>query len=188
MAKPLILASSSPRRQELLQKTGISFTIDPADIDETIDLSLQVEEEIQRLAFRKADAVLRRHPDAMILGSDTVVYCQGEVLGKPKDAHDARRMLGMLSDHRHEVITGLCLLSNRRRYSTVSTAYVTFGPMSEEEIDAYVSCGEPFGKAGSYAIQGKASCYITGIEGDYYSIVGLPVHLVYEELKNRELY
>ena len=188
MLKPLILASSSPRRQELLEKTGIPFTIDPADIDETIDLSHPIEEEIQRLAFRKAEAVFARHPEAIILGSDTVVYCQGKVLGKPKDAEDARRMLGMLSGHRHEVITGLCLLSDRRRYNTVSTAYVTFDVMSEEEIENYIASGEPFGKAGSYAIQGKASCFITGIEGDYYSIVGLPVHLVYEELKNRELY
>lgn len=188
MAKPFILASSSARRQQLLKKIGISFSIDPADIDETINPQKPVEEEIQRLAYRKAEAVLRRHPGAIVLGSDTVVYCQKEVLGKPRDENDARRMLRMLSNHRHEVITGLCLLSDQRRYNTVSTAYVTFGPMSEEEIEDYISSQEPFGKAGAYAIQGKAACYITGLEGDYYSIVGLPVHLVYEELKNRELY
>ena len=185
--KELILASRSPRRRELLQKCGIPFTADAADLDETINPGNPLQEEIQALSFRKAEAVLKRHPDAIIIGSDTIVTIHGEVLGKPHDHEDAKRMLRELSGTTHEVITGLCILSDRRNYQTVTVNQVSFFPLSEEEISSYVESGEADDKAGAYGIQGLAARYVKSIEGDFYSIMGLPVSLVYEELKNRAL-
>lgn len=186
--KELILASRSPRRRELLQKCGIPFTADAADLDETINPGNPLQEEIQALSFRKAEAVLKRHPDAIIIGSDTTVTIHGEVLGKPHDHEDAKRMLRELSGTTHEVITGLCILSDRRNYQTVTVNQVSFFPLSEEEISSYVESGEADDKAGAYGIQGLAARYVKSIEGDFYSIMGLPVSLVYEELKNRNSY
>lgn len=182
--KSLILASSSPRRRELLEKCGVPFQVEAADIDEHINLNGYLPEEIRLLARRKAQAVLAKHPEAVILGSDTIVALGGRVLGKPKDEIDAENMLRSLSGHTHQVITGVCLLSCAREYTNVSISEVSFSYLSEEEIRKYVETGEPMDKAGAYAIQGIASRYVTGIHGDYYAIMGLPVAMVYEELKH----
>lgn len=182
--KKLILASQSPRRRELLEKCGIPFTCEPADIDETIDDSRDLSEEIRRLSLVKAAVILKKHPDAVVVGSDTIVAVDGKVLGKPKDRDEARKMLKMLSGHTHQVITGLSVLSSRRQFQDVSISHVTFAPLSDDEIGAYVSSGECDDKAGAYAIQGGAGKFITNIDGDYYAIMGLPLNSVYEELKN----
>lgn len=184
MEKQLILASQSARRKELLAKIGIPFSVDAADIDETIDFSKPIREEIQHLAYRKAKTVFTRHPDGVVIGSDTVVVLDQEVLGKPENNRDAEQMLRRLSGRVHQVITGVCILSSLRCHQEVSVAEVTFASLSEEEIHAYVSGGEPMDKAGAYAIQGKGACFITGIQGDFYTIVGLPVQRVYMELKS----
>lgn len=181
--KPIILASQSPRRKEILEKSGYPFTIDVADIDESIQPNVPIEEEIQRLAFEKAKKVLERHPDAIVVGSDTVVVCDGEVLGKPNDKEDARRMLEALSDNTHQVITGLCVISSDEVEKRVSISDVHFQKMSPEEIEAYLQTEEPMDKAGAYAIQGYVGKFIDQIHGDYYAIMGLPLSLVYEILK-----
>ena len=186
--KKLILASQSPRRRELLEKCGIPFICEPADIDETITEGNDLSDEIRRLSRRKAEAVLALHPDAVVIGSDTIVAIDGKVLGKPQDRNEAREMLQMLSGNTHQVITGLCVISSSRCFQDVSVSHVTFAPLSADEIDAYVSSGECDDKAGAYAIQGGAGRFITNIDGDYYAIMGLPLNSVYEELKNISLY
>lgn len=186
--KKLILASQSPRRRELLEKCGIPFTCEPADIDEAIDDSRDLADEIRRLSRRKAEVILVRHPDAVVVGSDTIVAVNGRVLGKPADREDAARMLKMLSGNTHQVITGLCVISDRKIFQDVSVSHVTFAKLSDEEIRDYVSSGECDDKAGAYAIQGGAGKFITNIDGDYYAIMGLPLNSVYEELKNMSDY
>jgi septum formation protein len=186
--KKLILASQSPRRRELLEKCGIPFICEPADIDETITEGNDLSDEIRRLSRRKAEAVLALHPDAVVIGSDTIVAIDGKVLGKPQDRSEAKQMLQMLSGNTHQVITGLCVISSSRCFQDVSVSHVTFAPLSSDEIDAYVSSGECDDKAGAYAIQGGAGRFITNIDGDYYAIMGLPLNSVYEELKNISLY
>jgi septum formation protein len=186
--KSLILASQSPRRRELLEKCGLPFTVDAADIDETIDPAKDLVQEIERLAVRKAQAVLERHPQDVVIGSDTIVTIDGKVLGKPHTPENAGVMLRQLSGRTHQVITGLCMLSSSRRFSTATVSNVTFAKMDDAEISEYIATGEPLDKAGAYAIQGIGSRYIAAISGDYYSIMGLPVSILYNELKNISLY
>lgn len=186
--KKIVLASKSPRRKELLEKCNISFITDPADIDETINDSLSFEEAIQELSFRKAEAVLRRNEEAIVIGSDTIVTIDGEILGKPENHADAKRMLSLLQGRTHRVITGLCILSKNRCYQDVSVSEVTFAQMDEKEIETYIATGECDDKAGAYGIQGLGGRYVTEIKGDYYAIMGLPLNKVYEELKNVSLY
>lgn len=177
----LILASASPRRRELLAQAGIEFTVETADIDES---QLPGEDPVTyttRLAREKAAAVLAKHSgesDVVVLGADTIVTVDGLLLGKPKDADDAARMLRMLSGRPHEVVTGVALLSAAKTVSHAERTAVFFRPMSEEEIAAYIATGEPMDKAGAYGIQGKAARFIPRIEGDYSNVVGLPVAAV----------
>ncbi len=182
--KRMILASQSPRRKELLEKCGYEFDVDAADIDETIDPAKDLNDEIKRLSFLKAECVLKRHPDCIVIGSDTIVAVDGNVLGKPADRDEACAMLRMLSGRTHHVITGLTILSSEKSFTDVSVSEVTFCELTEEEVEKYAATGEPLDKAGAYAIQGIASRYIAKITGDYYAIMGLPVCMVYEELKN----
>ena len=186
--RKIILASKSPRRKELLEKCGIAFACMPMDTDESLEEGNTLEEKIRLLSERKAEARLAVNPDAVVIGSDTIVTLDGEILGKPADHEDAKRMLRELSGRTHQVITGVCIVSSKRKYSDVSVSDVTFAPLSEEEIDGYVSSGECDDKAGAYAIQGIGGRFITHISGDYYAIMGLPLNLVYEELKNLDLY
>ena len=185
----LVLASASPRRQELLRNAGISFVVQPADVDETPLAGESARECAERLAREKALKVWRSRPDDVVLGADTVVVVEGENLGKPVDAEDAARMLRMLSGRTHEVITGVCVAGIRVQGSEVSppftaseTTLVTMSAISENEIREYVATSEPMDKAGAYAIQGMASRWIHRIEGDYSNVVGLPVGLVYRML------
>jgi septum formation protein len=175
---PLILASRSPRRSELLTAAGISFEVLAADIDETPHPSEAPAAYVERLAIEKALAVLALRPDARVLGADTTVTIDGEILGKPEGDDDAARMIRKLNGRVHEVHTGVALVSSRGVRSAVDTTRVWFTPMTDEDIAWYVATGEPVDRAGAYAIQGFASRFIPRIEGSYSNVVGLPVALV----------
>jgi len=180
----IVLASASPRRQELLRAAGIGFSVQPADIDETPVPGESARECAERLAREKAVAIARLRPSEIVLGADTVVVVEGMILGKPVDAEDAGRMLEMLAGKAHAVITGVCLAGPQEKIRVASeTTLVTMSQISAEEIQAYVATGEPMDKAGAYAIQGMASRWIPRIEGDYSNVVGLPVALVYRMLR-----
>ena len=173
--KQLILASGSPRRKELLSLYTTDFTVCVSDFDEsavTADTPAQL---VEKLARGKCLAVAAQHPGAVVLGCDTVVDVDGTVFGKPRDAEDAKRMLRALSGSTHLVHTGVCVSDGQRTESFVDTCRVRFFPNSEEEIDAYTATPEPYDQAGAYAIQGRAALWLDGIEGDYYTIMGLPV-------------
>lgn len=171
----IYLASSSPRRRELLEQAGISFTVAPADADERFADGTPPEAAVKLLARRKADAVFAHHPDGTILAADTVVALGETILGKPKTPARAVEMLRLLSGKTHEVFTGFCILSRERCVVESVRTEVTFYPLTEREIDAYVSTGEPMDKAGAYGIQGRGALLVQEIAGDYYNVVGLPV-------------
>ena len=179
--EPLVLASASPRRAEILRAVGWPFEASPADVDESRGEGEEAVAYVRRLAREKAEAVARTRLFGLVLGADTVVVLEGEVLGKPRDADDARRMLRALGGRRHEVLTGVALVRAESGRCVVGheQTRVRFGELSEEEIDEYVGTGEPADKAGAYAIQGRAALFIEGIEGDFWNVVGLPVRLLY---------
>jgi septum formation protein len=190
----LVLASASPRRQELLRNAGISFVVQPADVDETPLEGELARDCAERLAREKAIAVSRERPSDLVLGADTIVVVDEAILGKPADAEDAARMLRLLSGRAHQVITGVCVVGAiasgqspvGSNFEVASeTTLVTMNELSNDEIRAYVASGEPMDKAGAYAIQGMASRWIPRIEGDYSNVVGLPVALVYRLLRER---
>lgn len=186
--KNIVLASQSPRRKELLEKTGFPFTCDPADIDETIDIHGDIVDESKNLSYRKAKEVLSRHPQDIIIGSDTLVLLNGKVMGKAADDNQAFTMLKNLQNHKSQVVTSLCILSSEKCFQYACIADVYFVKMSDEEIWEYIRTGETNDKAGAYAIQGIGGRYIKEIRGDYYAIMGLPLHVVYDELKNHNDY
>ncbi|HZS07761.1 MAG TPA: Maf family protein [Blastocatellia bacterium] len=173
----LILASASPRRAELLRAAGITFEVRVADIDETQRPGEAARDYVIRLSREKAEAVARG--DELVLGADTTVLIGDETAGKPQDAADAERMLRALSGTWHEVLTAVTLRRGSRMISDVAVTRVKFAAMNDEEIRWYVASGEPFDKAGAYAIQGLASLFIERIEGSYSNVVGLPVQMVY---------
>ena len=187
----LILASASPRRAELLGAAGIQFDVLPADVNESVLPNESAEHHVRRLAKAKACAVLPRADSRPVLAADTVVVVAGEILGKPADEPDARRMLRLLSGRSHEVMTGVCLVRHEGgkggevslSASDVAVTTVEFAPLTEAEIDWYVASGEPRDKAGAYAIQGLASRFVTRIDGSYSNVVGLPVGVVYRMCK-----
>ncbi len=181
-----ILASSSPRRRELLRNAGFEFEAQPSKVEETPRRGESPEEYVRRAAREKALAVaVSSPPGSLVLGADTVVVVDIEILGKPASRDDAARMLRLLSGHTHRVITGVCLVRAPSEIEALKheTTFVTFRNLDEEECDAYIQSGEPFGKAGAYAIQGLASKFVTRISGCYFNVVGLPVALVYETLR-----
>jgi septum formation protein len=171
----LVLASQSPRRSELLRNAGIPFQARPANVDETLRMGEEAVEYVRRLAREKAMAV----EGDLVLGADTVVVIDGQILGKPADAEDATRMLRLLSGREHQVITGIFL---RARDTIVDheITQVWFSDLTEREIADYVASGEPMDKAGAYAIQGLASRFVERIEGSYSNVVGLPVARIYQ--------
>lgn len=187
----LVLASASPRRQQLLRAAGISFTVQRADVDETPLAGESARDCAGRLAREKALAVSRTRPEGLILGADTIVVVDETILGKPVDGDDAVRMLRLLSGRVHQVITGVCFVEPAAAGQVARTAseitLVTMSEISDAEIRAYVATGEPMDKAGAYAIQGMASRWIPRIEGDYSNVVGLPVALVYRMLREKKL-
>ena len=179
---PLVLASSSPRRSEILTAVGWPFETHPAGVDETRLAGEAPEEFVRRLAREKAEAVARTRLFGLVLGADTTVLVDGEILEKPRDAEDARRMLRRLSGRWHEVLTGVALVSAETGRASVGVerTRVRFAETSEEEIAWHVETGDVLDKAGAYAIQGRAALFIEAIDGDYWNVVGLPVRLVYE--------
>lgn len=194
----LVLASASPRRQELLRNAGIAFVVQPADVDETPLAGELPRDCAERLAREKALAVFKTRPRDYVLGADTIVVVDETILGKPVDASDADRMLRLLSGRVHRVTTGVCLVKPvdsgqgpvaddaelRSKVRTASaTTLVTVCELSEDEIRAYIATGEPMDKAGGYAIQGMAARWIPRLEGDYSNVVGLPIALVYRMLR-----
>ena len=182
----LVLASQSPRRSEILRQAGIPFTVRAATVDETPLAGEKPEDYVRRVAELKARAV-EAAPEDIVLGADTTVVVDGEMLGKPEDAADARRMVTRLSGRRHEVLTGICVRSGAEVILDSAATQVWFTAMSEREIADYVASGEPQDKAGAYAIQGLASKHIERIEGCYFNVVGLPVALVYRYLRGAAL-
>ena len=179
----LILASSSPRRRELLLAAGITFETVAVEVDESVLKLEPPGEHVRRLANEKARRGLELFPDAVVMGADTIVLVGSEILGKPRDAEDARRMLQLLSGREHEVLTGLAMVSTRRSIVEVARTRVWFNPLTADEIAGYVASGEPLDKAGAYGIQGLGSRFVDRIQGSYSNVVGLPVALVYRLLK-----
>jgi septum formation protein len=179
----LILASSSPRRADLLRAAGIPFQVFPANVDETVSRLEPPGEHVRRLAREKADAAFAVNPDAVVLGADTIVLVSGEIMGKPRAAEDAIRMLRLLSGREHEVLTGIAIVAKKGSAVEVARTRVWVNPLTETEIADYVATGEPLDKAGGYAIQGLGSRFIDRIQGSYSNVVGLPVSLVYRLLK-----
>jgi septum formation protein len=181
LREKLVLASGSPRRAEILERAGWPHEIIVAGIDETVLPNEEPAAYVQRLARSKAEAVASRLSEGVVLGADTTVVVANQILGQPVDDADARRMLRLLNAKWHDVLTGVAVVrvggETRVGYQTTR---VRFAEMSEQEIDWYIATREPFGKAGAYGIQGKASLFIEEIEGDYLNIMGLPIRLVYE--------
>ena len=200
----LVLASASPRRQELLRAAGIAITVQPTNIPETPQDGELPKALAERLAYEKAWAIFKQRPNDFVLGADTIVVVDGQILGKPANAADAGRMLRLLQGRSHEVTTGVCLMGPRPAASAEAnattskpestlgdtrseTTVVTMSEFSDEEIEAYIATGEPMDKAGAYAIQGMASRWIPRIEGDYSNVVGLPMALVYRMLREQKV-
>jgi septum formation protein len=190
----LVLASASPRRQELLLNADIPFLAQPTDIPEVPQPGEAPRTFAERMAQEKALAVSRLRPRDFILGADTIVVVDAYILGKPRDGADAARMLRLLSGRTHQVITGVCLVTpqlrtQNRKLTTglenirSETTLVTMDHFTDEDIRSYITTGEPMDKAGAYAIQGMASRWVSRIEGDYFNVVGLPVSLVYKMLR-----
>ncbi|HEX8746577.1 MAG TPA: Maf family protein [Pyrinomonadaceae bacterium] len=183
----LLLASQSPRRAEILRSVGWPFEAFAVEIDETPRAGESPASYVERLALEKAEAAARIRHAPLVLGADTTVVVDAEILGKPESDGDARRMLRLLTNRWHEVLTGVALVSRGgigedsvRRSVAHERTRVRFGHMTEQEIDWYVRTGEPADKAGAYAVQGHAALFIEGIEGDYWNVVGLPIRLVYK--------
>ncbi len=179
----LILASGSPRRQELLKLVTEDFEICPVDADETIPDGMPIQMAAAFLADLKAHSCAKLFPDKIIIGCDTVVIHEDEIMGKPKDREDAFRMLRELSGEVHSVLTGVSLYYNTQTTVFTTETKVKFYPLSDDEIDAYLDTGEPFDKAGAYGIQGKGSLLVKAIKGDYFNVVGLPVASLSRNLK-----
>ena len=170
----LILASASPRRKALLSLFGIPFTVRAADIDETMDPEKPPFDEVARVSRLKALTVSRGEED-IVIAADTIVVCQGKVLGKPHSEDEAASMLRLLSGRDHQVMTGCTVLYGDRQETFTEVTNLHFRPLSQREIERYVDSGEPMDKAGAYGIQGGAALFCTGMEGDYYNVMGLPV-------------
>ncbi|GAB6272501.1 MAG TPA: septum formation inhibitor Maf [Syntrophaceae bacterium] len=183
---PLILASASPRREELLRSVGLKFKIIPADVDETYFQGESPRAHVRRLSRDKAGAIAHQYPKALVLGADTIVVIDGQILGKPKNKKQAREMLQQLSNRRHAVLTGFtiaCVRAGTSRTKVVQST-VQFKKISPEETAWYVNGDEPYDKAGGYAAQGKGASFIQAIRGSYTNVIGLPLCEVVEALKH----
>lgn len=183
--KPILLASQSPRRKELMQLLPWDFEVYTKEVDEQIDEQFTPEINVQFLAKQKAVAVANCYPERLVIGADTVVCYKGKIMGKPKDKADAKKILRTLSGNTHQVYTGVAIVCKETdvKITFYQETNVTMQVLSEGEIEAYLSTNESYDKAGAYGIQGYGARYISGIEGDYYNVVGLPVHMLYKYLK-----
>jgi len=185
---PLVLASRSPRRQALLRQLGLTFEVHPSDAEEAFPPGAPPHEAVVLVAQAKGEAVAPRFPDALTLSADTVVVLGGDVLGKPADPAEAAAMLHRLGGRTHTVYTGIALIhpASERTASAVEATEVTFAPLSAREVEAYVATGSPLDKAGAYGIQDDlGALFVAGVRGDYYNVVGLPLHRLYRLLQDR---
>ncbi|MBO6177723.1 MAG: septum formation inhibitor Maf [Selenomonadaceae bacterium] len=182
----IILASASPRRRELLEQIGEEFVVKVSEAEEVKSANSPLEL-AEKNAKLKALAVAKEHREYPVLGADTIVVLDGKIYGKPKDEQDARQMLKSFSGRVHEVLTGICLVKDEKIYSKTVRTEVTFGEMTEKEIEEYIATKEPMDKAGAYAIQGKAARFIKCINGSFSNVVGLPLHELNELLKEAKL-
>jgi septum formation protein len=178
LTQPIVLASASPRRKHLLEQIGLSFEIVVSDIDETFDATLSPEETAKQLALQKAQAVVVQRPESLIIGADTIVVDREGILGKPRGAAEAYQMLARLSGQVHRVITGLVVLTPSQTLVRHETTEVKITALSDQDIRWYLSTGEPFDKAGAYAIQGRGTVFVEWIHGCYNNVVGLPLFLL----------
>lgn len=181
--KKLILASGSPRRKELLKELGYPFEITPSNIDETININNDIREEIEKLSYNKAYSIFKDNKDSIVIGADTVVVKNNTIYGKPKNKDEAFKMLKSLANEEHYVITGVSILSNKMSETFSSQTIVKFGEMSDKEIYNYIENENVLDKAGAYAIQGGAKKFIESINGEYYTIVGLPIYELNKRIK-----
>ena len=181
--KRFILASKSPRRHELLKFLIDDFSIESSDIEEIIDESLTNEEVVMDLALQKAQDISNNNKDSYVLGFDTLVILDGKPLGKPKDTNEAVKMLSALRGRTHRVLTGCAIVMNDYKDTFYEFADVTFTDMSDEEIHSYIKTEEPMDKAGSYGIQKHGAKFVTKVNGDFYTVMGMPIHKLYERLK-----
>ena len=180
----VILASASPRRQELLKILFDDFAVEPADIDETVRKSIEIEQYPEYLAVKKARHIAEKHtPDDMVIGCDTGVFIDNLMLGKPSDENQAKEMLTLLSGRTHKVITGCCIMHKGRTVSFSKVTEVEFYRLTDKEIEEYIKTGEPMDKAGAYGIQSKGALLVKKINGDYFNVVGLPVAEMKQRIK-----
>lgn len=180
--KHIILASASPRRKEILELADLKFDVMPSDAQEITTKTAPNEVVMELASIKAKDIYKKSEKQSMIVGADTVVAYQGQILGKPTDEADAKRMLTMLSGQTHEVYTGVCVIEDGKTKTFYEETKVTFYEISDEQIDHYIKTGKPMDKAGSYGIQGKAAVFIKGIEGDYYNVVGFPIARFLQEI------
>ena len=180
--KHIILASASPRRKEILELADLEFDVMPSDAQEITTKTAPNEVVMELASIKAKDIYKKSEKQSMIVGADTVVAYQGQILGKPTDEADAKRMLTMLSGQTHEVYTGVCVIEDGKTKTFYEETKVTFYEISDEQIDYYIKTGEPMDKAGSYGIQGKAAVFIKGIEVDYYNVVGFPIARFLQEI------
>ncbi|RWZ59938.1 septum formation inhibitor Maf [Halobacillus fulvus] len=183
----LILGSQSPRRKELLESAGFSFEVRASGADESLQEGIDPEEAVRELSGRKSETI-QLEAGEVLLTADTVVALQGEILGKPVDHQEACHFLRSLSGVQHDVYTGVTIRSRKEETSFVVRTSVTFFELTDEEIEAYIATGEVWDKAGAYGIQGKGALFVERIEGDYFSVVGLPISRVVRELKNYDIF
>ena len=180
--KHIILASASPRRKEILELADLKFDVMPSDAQEITTKTAPNEVVMELASIKAKDIYKKSEKQSMVVGADTVVAYQEQILGKPADEADAKRMLTMLSGQTHEVYTGVCVIEDGKTKTFYEETKVTFYEISDEQIDHYIKTGEPMDKAGSYGIQGKAAVFIKGIEGDYYNVVGFPIARFLQEI------
>ncbi len=181
----IILASQSPRRRELMTFLRVPFVVRVADISEDMDESADPAQQVAQVSRRKAEAIFREQED-VVIAADTIVVCQGQILGKPKDEEDAFRMLQLLSGKSHQVMTGLTVLHGEKAIVSTEITDVFFRPLTPKQIRDYIRTGEPMDKAGAYGIQGGAALFVEKIVGDYYNVVGLPVCRLSQILEEME--
>ncbi len=178
----IILASQSPRRRELLEMLQIPYEAIVSEVEETVPEDIAPGALVEALALQKAQAVFAQYPEACVIGADTIVYIDGEIVGKPKDDADAAKILGKLQGRSHEVYTGVAVLTPSGTQVECDVTRVTFAPMTEREISWYVATGEPWDKAGAYGIQGPGGIFVNRVEGNYFTVIGMPLPLLYRML------
>lgn len=183
--RKIILASGSPRRKQILEQVGLNFIVEVSDYEEKSIPGVSPSEFVETLSLEKANAVAKNHNDAIIIGADTIVVLNSQILGKPKTKQDAREMLKKLSGNTHSVFTGFTIIDtvNKRTITNHVETKIRFKNLSEEEIRAYIETGEPMDKAGAYGVQDKGALFVEHIEGDYSSVMGLPIVKIFEILK-----